>query len=296
MRLSPSFFKKYSLFSLVFTLLTIFWGAWVRLSFSGDGCGKNWPLCEDKIFPENVTAFIEWLHRLSSGLSLVFIFALFILAFKIYSKNHGVRYFSIASFLLILIEAFIGAILVLSGLVGANTEKIRVLVLAVHSINSLLLVGALTLCYKMSCWEKRGEKITDNLKLKKPLIYFVCLFPLLALTGNIASLAGQLFPSLSLSSALALDLMPSAHISLKVRPFHPLLAVCFLLGFSFFAFSKKHLIFPALAIFVVVLFGFATLVSLSPMWMKMTHLALAYGLWVFLVIISVQKPYIQSPL
>ncbi|MDE0092688.1 MAG: COX15/CtaA family protein, partial [Oligoflexia bacterium] len=248
MKLSVSFFKNYSLFTLIFTLLTIFWGAWVRLSLSGDGCGNSWPLCENKVFPENIKALTEWMHRLSSGLSLIFIFILLVMAFKIYPKNHGVRWFSTASFILILIEALIGAGLVLSGLVGLNTETLRVLVLAVHSVNSLLLVGALTLCYKMSCWEKRGEKITENLKLKSPMIFFVLLFPLLALTGNIASLAGQLFPSESLSSALALDLLPSAHISLKIRPFHPLLAVSFLLGLVFFAFSKKHLLTPALAV------------------------------------------------
>ncbi|MCZ0931644.1 MAG: COX15/CtaA family protein [Oligoflexia bacterium] len=289
MKLNPSFFKNYSLFTLVFVLLAIFWGAWVRLSFSGDGCGSSWPLCEDKIFPENVKALIEWLHRLSSGLALCFVFILFAMAFKIYPKNHGVRAFSTASFVLILISALIGAVLVLSGLVGANTDKVRVLVLAVHSVNSLLLVGALTLCYKMSLWKKRGEKITDILKVKKPMIYFVSLFPLLALTGNIASLAGQLFPSLSLSSALALDLLPSAHISLKIRPLHPLLAVSFLLGLSFFAFSKKHLLAPALAVLAVVLFGFATLVFLSPLWMKITHLVLAYVLWIFLLDFSIQK-------
>ena len=288
-KINPSFFKKYSLFTLVFTLLTIFWGAWVRLSFSGDGCGRSWPLCENQIFPENVKALIEWLHRLSSGLSLVFILFLFVITFKIYPKNHGVRFFSSTSLVLILIEALIGAVLVLTGLVGANEETVRVLVLAIHSVNSLLLVGALSLCYKMSLWEKRGEKITENLKLEKPLIYFICFFPLLALTGNIASLAGQLFPSLSLVSALILDLLPSSHISLKIRPLHPLLAICFLLGLGFFSFSKKSLLVPLLAVLGMVLFGFATLIFLSPLWMKLTHLVLAYSLWIFLLSASVKK-------
>ena len=286
---TPSFFKKYSLFALVFTLLTIFWGAWVRLSFSGDGCGNSWPLCENQIFPENIKALIEWLHRLSSGLSFVFILVLAVMAFKIYPKSHGARVFSLTSLVLILIEALIGALLVLTGLVGANQETVRVLVLAIHSVNSLLLMGALSLCYKMSLWEKRGEKITENLKLEKPLIYFVLLFPLLALTGNIASLAGQLFPSLSLSSALILDLLPSSHISLKIRPFHPLLAISFLLGLGFFAFSNKSLLAPVLAVLGMVLFGFATLIFLSPLWMKLTHLVLAYSLWIFLLSSSVQK-------
>ena len=291
MKLTSSFFKKYSLFTLVFTLLTIFWGAWVRLSFSGDGCGESWPLCEGEIFPENITAFIEWIHRLSSGLSFIFVLILLIIAFKIYPKKHGVRWFSLAGFILIFIEVLIGAILVLSGLVGGNVEKVRVLVLAIHSVNSLLLVGSLVLCYRMSLWEKRGDKMTENLKFKKPLIYFVCLFPLLALTGNIASLAGQLFPSASLFSALILDLLPSSHISLRIRPLHPLLAVAFLLGLSFFAFSKKNLLIPVLAVLGVVLFGFFTLIFLSPLWMKITHLILAYVLWIFLLHSSIQKSY-----
>ena len=292
MKSENSFFKKYSLFTLVFTLLTIFWGAWVRLSFSGDGCGNSWPLCEGHIFPENIKALIEWIHRLSSGLSFIFVFILFVIAFKLYPKKHTMRICSLASFILIFIEALIGAVLVLSGLVGGNTEKMRVLVLAVHSVNSLLLVGALTLCYKMSLWEK--QRSAEKLSFKKPLIYFVCFFPLLALTGNIASLAGQLFPSASLSSALVLDLLPSSHISLKIRPLHPLLAVSFFLILVFFSFSKKQLLLPVLAVLGALLFGFATLVFLSPLWMKLTHLILAYSLWIFLVAVSIQKPYTDS--
>ena len=270
-----NFFKKYSLFALLFSLITVFWGAWVRLSLSGDGCGNSWPLCNEKILPDNTKALIEWIHRGSSGLSLIVILILFILAIKIYPKKHLVRKFSTASFILILIEALIGAFLVLSGLVGLNRSEIRILVLAFHLINSLLLVGALGLCWRISLW--------NHFKIKKPHIYFVLAFPVLVLTGNIASLAGQLFPSLSLSQALALDLLPSAHISLKLRPFHPLLALLFLIFLSTLSFFLKNLKLLTLASLAVVLFGFVTLVSLSPLWMKMGHLILAYGLWIFLV-------------
>ena len=278
---SASFFKKYSLFTLLFTLLTIFWGAWVRLSLSGDGCGTSWPLCNEKILPENTKALIEWIHRGTSGLSLIFILILFVLALKIYPKKHIVRKFATAGFALILIEALIGAFLVLSGLVGLSRSEARVLVLAFHLINSLLLVGALSLCWRASLWK--------HLKIKKPHIYFVLAFPLLALTGNIASLAGQLFPSLSLAQALVLDILPSSHISLKLRPFHPLLAVLFLILLSTLSFSFKNLKFLALASLAVALFGFATLISLSPLWMKVGHLVLAYGLWILFVCSSIKQ-------
>ena len=253
----------------------------MRLSLSGDGCGTSWPLCNEKILPENTKALIEWIHRGTSGLSLIFILILFVLAIKIYPKKHIVRKFATASFVLILIEALIGAFLVLSGFVGLSRSEARVPVLAFHLINSLLLVGALCLCWRASLW--------NHLKIKKPHIYFVLAFPLLALTGNIASLAGQLFPSLSLAQALVLDFLPSSHISLKLRPFHPLLAVLFLIILSTLSFSFKNLKFLALASLAVALFGFATLISLSPLWMKIGHLILAYGLWILFVCFSVKQ-------
>ena len=273
-------FKTYNLYVIFFTLITIFWGAWVRLSLSGDACGDSWPLCNQKILPENTSALIEWIHRGTSGLSVILILILMILALKIYPKNHITWKFSIASFALICLEALIGAFLVISGFVGLNTEEARGWILALHLINSLLLMGALSLSYRTSLW--------DHFKIKKPYIYFALFFPLLALTGNMASLAGQLFPSLSLSQALALDLLPSAHISLKLRPFHPLLAVAFVLVLISLSFFKKNLIIFTISSLAVALFGLATLIALSPLWMKMGHLILAYGLWIFLVCSCIQ--------
>lgn len=286
-----SFFKPYSLFCLIFNLFVIFWGAWVRLSLSGDGCGESWPLCNQSLFPEGVQAWIEWIHRFSSGLALLFVLVLWFLSTLIYSKKQVSRFFSFWSLIFILIEAFIGAVLVLSGLVALNTKTIRIFVLAIHSVNSFLLVGSLTLAYKTSLYEnslkpnssKKSSSLKDQIDFNKPLIYFVLSFPLLALTGNIASLAGQLFPTESLASALALDLMPAAHLSLKIRPFHPLLACLFLIILSRLAFKQKKLRLPLLAAALVVLVGFATLLSLSPLSMKIIHLVCAYGLGIFLI-------------
>ena len=278
---SQKLFKSYSLFTICWTLITIFWGAWVRLSLSGDGCGASWPLCHEQIFPKTTAAFIEWIHRGTSGLCVIFVLVLLILAFQVYPKNHVVRKLGFVSFFLILVEALIGAVLVLGQFVGLNTNQIRILISAIHSINSLLLIGSLILCYRISSW--------DHFKIKKPIFYFVLFFPLLALTGHISSIAGQLFPSLSLSQALALDFLPSAHLSLKIRPWHPLLAVSFFLVLSLVSFFKKSLIVPALASCFVALFGFVTLISLSPLWMKIGHLVLAYGLWIFFVLSCVQE-------
>ena len=44
----------------------IVFGAIVRVTDSGLGCGTDWPLCNGTIFPplDNIAAWIEWLHRL----------------------------------------------------------------------------------------------------------------------------------------------------------------------------------------------------------------------------------------
>lgn len=48
------------------TIGLIVFGAVVRVTDSGLGCGNHWPLCNGTIFPplDNLTAWIEWLHRL----------------------------------------------------------------------------------------------------------------------------------------------------------------------------------------------------------------------------------------
>ncbi|MGI9549221.1 MAG: COX15/CtaA family protein [Bdellovibrionales bacterium] len=262
---------------LGFTVLTIVWGAWVRISSSGDGCGNHWPLCKKSFLPNDLAASIEWLHRLTSGLALLFIFALCYFAFKIYPKKHLLRKLSLFAVVLILIEALIGALLVLNQLVGFNQSSLRVIVLGIHLINSLILVGVLTLCWQSACFKK--------ITIKQPHIYFLSGFLFLALTGNIASLAGVLFPSISLMESLALDFLPNAHISLKIRFLHPLIALLFLIFLGLNHLMKTKLFLFAL---LTALFGLWTLLSLSPVWMKLSHLFIAYLLWIVFVSFSFQ--------
>ncbi|MCY4513329.1 MAG: COX15/CtaA family protein [Bdellovibrionales bacterium] len=270
---SKEIFKKYSLFSLLFTLSVILWGAWVRFSHSGDGCGNDWPLCKGRLTPDSFSALMEWIHRATSGLSLLIIFALVFLAFKIYPKKHLMRKLALAAGLLILVEALIGAVLVLASLTGSDSSNLRVAVLAFHLINSLLLVAVLTLCWQ--------NAFSERITVKKPHIYFVCIFPILALTGSIASLAGTLFPSESLIQSFLLDFLPESHITLKLRPLHPLLALGFA-AFCLIAFAEKKKALAGMAL-IAVCSGIATLIFLSPTWLKLSHLFIAYTFWIVLV-------------
>ena len=265
-------FKRFSSFTLVFTLGVILWGAYVRFSHSGDACGSDWPLCRGKLIPDSLPALTEWIHRATSGLSLLLVLGLALCALKVYPPKHIVRKFALSTGVFILIEALIGAVLVLASLTGSDDSGLRVTVLNLHLINSLLLTGGLVLC--------RQGALGGRAFIKKPFIYFVAVFPLLALTGSVASLAGTLFPSESLSQAFISDFLPDSHITLKLRPLHPLLALGFVLWIFLSAEGKKLFIGISSAAF---LSGLITLLTLSPVPMKLIHLSAGYALWIFLV-------------
>ena len=71
-------FARYGWGVLAFNLLVILWGAYVRASGSGAGCGAHWPLCNGEVIPRapSVATLIEYSHRLTSGLALLGVLAL----------------------------------------------------------------------------------------------------------------------------------------------------------------------------------------------------------------------------
>ena len=86
-------FTRFAWFTLGFLILVILWGAFVRATGSGAGCGSHWPLCNGEILPRaaRVETMIEFAHRVSSALSGVLVLGLWVWAFRLYPKGHGVR-------------------------------------------------------------------------------------------------------------------------------------------------------------------------------------------------------------
>jgi heme A synthase len=60
---------------VAYNIAVILWGAYVRVSGSGAGCGSRWPLCNGEILPLGAQAqtLIEFVHRVTSALSLVIV-------------------------------------------------------------------------------------------------------------------------------------------------------------------------------------------------------------------------------
>ena len=55
---------------LVYTVAVVLWGAYVRATLSGDGCGDHWPLCNGVAVPTDpsIKTIVELTHRVTSGL------------------------------------------------------------------------------------------------------------------------------------------------------------------------------------------------------------------------------------
>lgn len=291
---------RFAQFLLLYTLLVILWGAWVRISHSGDGCGASWPLCNGQLIPEaeHKKTWVEFSHRLTSGLFGLLVIYMYLVGRKLAPKGTTLRRALLAVLIFMITEALLGAKLVLFGLVGNNDSFFRLFAMGLHQVNSLFLSGSVALVALFS--SDVPAKALQQIKtagtqraLPKWVVSFLVLFVIVAITGAIASLSSTLFPSASVFEGIAKDFAPDAHYLLRIRISHPILAT--LIGGSlalFFWFKsqdetnevlRKCTLQVSLIFIVAVVFGYLTLFSLAPIWMKVSHLLIAHLVWIVLL-------------
>lgn len=259
--------QKLMLAFWIYTLVVIFWGAWVRISHSGDGCGDHWPLCQAEIIPDltQKKTFIEYFHRLMTGaygLIVIYIF------FKL--KNHTrelVKKLNLALLILMITEALIGALLVKLNLVTVNDSYMRLVFMIAHQLNSFMLTGVTYLLFKAINPE-------FEFRFSKKLLLFLAV----SVSGAIAALSVTLFPTISLLQGIMDDFSHESHIFIKLRIVHPVLAVTIMSGFMVWLFMKNQSRF-AIEILLALFIGIITLVTLSPVALKIAHLGIAHVLW-----------------
>jgi len=286
----------------MYTILVILWGAWVRISHSGDGCGDTWPLCHGVLIPvaEQGKTWVEFAHRGMSGLFGFLVLGLFFASRKIFPVGHKVRFWAKLSLIFMITEALLGAKLVLFKLVGTNDSPYRTVVMALHFLNSIMLTGSIALTDDFSRgfkWVRRKASPWTFEGLRPQRIFTGCLisFILIGITGAIAALANTLFPSESLSTGFVADLAADSHYLVRLRGLHPFFGLLFGGSIALTAWLsvqlqkpeelefKKRSLQLALICGTGVLFGMATLLSMAPIWMKLVHLALAHSIWILLV-------------
>ncbi len=111
---SPAF-MFWSLSTAALTLGLIVFGAVVRVTDSGLGCGSDWPLCNGTLFPplDNITAWIEWLHRLFAALIGLFGLATLAVAWRRYRQvDRRVLSMTVTAAILFVLQSGLGAVVV----------------------------------------------------------------------------------------------------------------------------------------------------------------------------------------
>ena len=285
--------KKFAPFTwgvLGWSLIVILWGALVRASGSGAGCGQHWPLCDGKIIPQapNVAMSIEFTHRLLSGGALLLIATMVVWGFRITDKGHPVRKGLVAAGILIVLEALLGAGLVLFELVEENTSIARAFAVALHLANTFMLVGSLALT---AYWASGGQAIQLRGQGAKVWLLGGGLLGMLiiGMSGAVTALGDTLFPVSSLAEGLVADLDPNAHFLVRLRVYHPVIAVI-IAGYSLFLVrllfaQNQGLARKMLALLVIVgvlqlSAGLINLLLLAPIPMQMIHLFSADLVWI----------------
>lgn len=272
--------------TLILNIFVILWGAFVRATGSGAGCGNHWPTCNGEVLPwtSQTETFIEFTHRLTSGLALIAIIILLIWAFRAYPPGHVVRFGAKLSFFFIIIEAVVGAGLVLFDLVADNDSTARAIVIAIHLVNTFLLLGALTLT---AWWSSGGAPL--QWRGHGWLGWMIWLgflgMLLLGASGAVTALGDTLFPATSLTEGLQQKFSPTAHFLVRLRLYHPIIAVTVgtYLVIVILLFNSTRptpltqrfaRIFIALYLFQLAV-GVLNVVLLAPIWMQMFHLLLS---------------------
>lgn len=272
-----------------YNVLVVLWGALVRATESGAGCGNNWPLCNGVAIPVSPTlhTIIEFTHRQMVTGDVLGVAALLVWTFRARIKGAAARVFVVASTLLLINEAFLGALLVKLGYVTGNRSIGRVVVLSIHLSNTLLLLAALTLTALMlgtgQMWAGLGRVRGRGLTLAGLLATLV-----VGVSGSLAALGDTLFPAASLSAAMAQDFATGSPWLLRVRWVHPASAVVA----AFFVVWLVRRAGWTRSRWVVGLLGFqfalglADIVLLAPTWMQIVHLLGADLYWIALVLLA----------
>ena len=292
--------RKVALAALAWAILVVLWGAFVRATGSGAGCGAHWPLCNGEIIPHThrIETLIELSHRVTAGLSVGLGALVAYVGVRSYEKGNRVRTAAIASLVFVLLEALIGAGIVLYKLVEHDDSMARAMSMPLHLVNTFFLVGALA----MTAWWASGKSprplILKNQGIVSLAIALAMVSVLLVATsGALAALGDTLFKPTSVRSALAQDLSGTANALVRLRLLHPffalLAAATTTVAATLARVVRRNAETSLLSRITIVLVssqimaGLLNIALLAPVAMQLIHLGLAELTWISLVLLGV---------
>jgi len=297
--MTSSRFRWFAWATLAFTLAVILWGAYVRASGSGAGCGSHWPMCNGEVLPraKTMATIVEFTHRVTSGAITVVVLVEVIWAFLVFPKGHLVRSGAVASMILMLTEGAVGAAIVLFEHVAHDKSVGRAMWMSLHLINTFFLVAAIT----CTAWWASGDaalRLRGRGNVLGLIVAGAAGMLVVGISGAITALGDTLFTAPSLARGLADDLSPAAHFLQQLRVIHPIAAVLvavFLLYARGAIASRRatptaRRLSIALAALLIsqLLLGVVNLVLLAPVAMQILHLLAADLVWITFILLSAE--------
>ena len=272
--------------TLGYTLFVILWGAAVRATGAGAGCGSHWPTCNGEIIPLNpsLNTIIEFGHRVTSGIALPLVILMAVAVWQA-TTARGVRRYAVLSVVFMLLEAAIGAGLVLLEYVALDARTARALWIAGHLINTFFLLAMIALTgwglsgRPLPRWRGSGRRgLAVGLALVGTLV--------LGASGAITALGDTL--------VIVGGLSPQEHALVEtlvgLRLLHPTLAFAALglIGGAVWASRQRplalHLGMGVAGAFVLQMaIGAVNVWLMAPLWLQIVHLLVTDLIWIALV-------------
>jgi len=293
---------------LGYTLFVVLFGAVVRITGSGAGCGQHWPSCNGELLhvPQTLHTVIELTHRVTSGLLLIASITLLYGAFRVHPRGHSARAAAVMAFAMTVVEALIGAVLVLLRLVVNDASFGRILALPLHLVSVSLLTAALTWCAYFSMIGM--SKLRPLPSTARTLLLLAGIGILLvSATGAVTALGDTVYPvkASGLSARLQEDQGASAHLLQRMRGIHPFLAIAVAAFVAYTALlipgycTNPHVKRASLAlvvcVFLQVCAGALNVWLSAPGPMQVLHLLLANFTWISLILLAAAARLQDSP-
>ncbi len=290
-------FARYAWGTLWATVLVILWGAVVRATGSGAGCGSHWPLCNGAVVPLSPgwSTLIEFGHRATSGIDLLLVVGLVWGARKMHPVGAPVRIAAWVSLVVMLLEALLGAGLVLLEYVADNKELARGWWVGGHLLNTYVLLLVLTWTAYLA---SGGKSFSFRGRMGLRLAFVLFWVAGLGMTGALTALGDTLFPATDLASGTAMTFSPDSHPFVRLRVWHPIMALAtgvLLLGTVWpTALTVNTARASRLAAYILGLFfgqmalGMLNLWLLAPVWLQVIHLLMADLIWIVLILFSAE--------
>ncbi|MFZ4813176.1 MAG: COX15/CtaA family protein [Phototrophicaceae bacterium] len=294
MRLSR--FAQYAWFNVVYTVGVILWGAVVRATGSGAGCGAHWPTCNGEVIPQapEISTLIEFGHRLTSGLVGIFAIVLVVWAWRAFERGSRIRFGSALFLVFTIIEGGLGAMLVRLELVEDNASVLRAVVIALHLLNTLILLYWITLTAWAASRPEQNRPFQPSL-VSRLLTVAAVTIALLSSAGAVTALGDTLFLSGALAEQVGAENVAD-HFLIQLRVIHPVMAVAVAVGLfalAMFIFNQptppamRRLTWVMLAILAGQMsIGLLTIALKAPVLIQLLHLLLADSLWIVALLLT----------